>query len=122
MCTQVSTHADARVCDPSLRTRKVEVRDARVHLERLCQGAGSLFPNAVHCECARMSVHTPRWEERRVGYVRRRLRFVMPVFTLSASARARAPSSPMLFAANVHAGQYTRRCESMRSVATYTQG
>src|SRR5437763_16821452 len=92
----MSIHAHARVCDPSLRTPKVEVRDARVHLERLCQGAGSLFPNAVRCDCARRSVHTPMREYAIRRYVHPRLRLVMPVSTLSASASTLAPSSPML--------------------------
>src|SRR4051812_26917342 len=122
MCAQVSAHADAGACDPSLRTPKVEVDDARVHLERLCQVAGSLIPDAVTCECARSSAHTPMREHAIRRFVHRTLRVVLPVFTLSASARWRAPSSPMRLPVNVRAVQRTRRRGSMRSVATYPQG
>src|SRR5947209_5086835 len=113
MCTQFSTHADAGVCDPSLRTLKVEVRDARVHLERLCQVAGSLIPNRSEWRCVGRLEYTTLQEYAISRYVRVRLRLAMLVFTLIESSTLPTPSSPMPLSVNVHAVKHTRRCRSM---------
>src|SRR4051812_49387841 len=104
MCMHVSTHAGVRECDPSSHTFKVEGHDGCVHLECLCQIAGSLILNVVSCECAYRLVHVPMREYAICCKVLPRLRFVMPVFTLSASARSQALSFPIAFPVNVHTG------------------